>query len=524
MFPCKLSSIDFSKTIFMLYENPFIRFLAALPADRVILQEGENQLTVGQLITESQFLALSLQKSGLKAGQKVVLLAKPGIDFIRIIYANMMVGSVIAIIDPEMGAENYRAKFNQFNPDFAFVDSRLLLLREHPVLAFILRKFGFYLPSLPSFSGVKIFSVGKWLPILSKHSKISLPSNIILPAKIEWLSADDQAPFLITYTSGTLNEPKGVVHTCQSVFESLNLLSEVLKHGGNRSIATHLPHFMLIGIQAGLMVHIWHPESAPASKLDFIQQNDITTLFGPPSDYLPILRHLQAQKQVFPPCLKTLFLGSAPVYCSFLEQLVPLCPQAQVLSLYGMTEHLVTCLQDAKQKLQWHGRGDLVGKPMPGVKITIAPDGEVSVHSSQLFLAYWGIGKAEIPHKTGDLGYLDPNGNLVLTGRKKDMLIRGNFNLYPGLYEPTINKIPGITEAIILGIYDQQKETERVVLVVEGAEHLTAKSIHENLISGPYSIDSQALPDQILFLPLTRSGRQSKVDRKQMRVQIAELV
>jgi acyl-CoA synthetase (AMP-forming)/AMP-acid ligase II len=506
----------------VLFKNSFIQALSEAEPATIVLVDKNMRITAGQLLKDSQNLALYLQTCGVQQGQKVVLMIKPGVDFTKIVYANMMLGTVIAILDPEMGADNFRAKFEQLKPDFVFSDSRLLFLSEHPILKFVLRKVGVQIPFLPSLSGVGVFSVGQWLPLLRRHKRLIIKRSEQL-AQIDFQDFDTNAPFLITYTSGTLHEPKGVVHTCESLFESISLLAHILKHGENKRIATHLPHFMLIGIQAGLTVYIWDDKSSPNQKIAFIKQHQITTLFGPPSDYMPIVRFLQSAQQNLPESLSTIFLGSAPVYPSFLQQFLPLCSDAKVCILYGLTEHLVTCLQDAREKLQWQGRGDLVGKPQQGVTISIAPDGEIHVASKQLFQEYLGMGLSQRPHPTGDLGYLDFNGSLVLTGRKKDMLIRDNFNLYPGLYEPTINRIKGITEAIIIGVYDLHRETESVVLVVEGDASLTEQGIRNQLVSGSYSIDSQALPDKILFRKLARSGRQKKVDRKQIRIELAEL-
>jgi acyl-CoA synthetase (AMP-forming)/AMP-acid ligase II len=503
----------------MLFHNHFTRILASKSPHQIILVEGNTQITAGQLWRESQSLALHLRANGVQKDQKVVILAQVDADFIRLIYANMMLGATIAIIDPEMGAQNFAAKFEQLKPDCVFIDSRLLLLREHPVLRFALRKMGKFIPDLPNLGGIQVFSVGRWLPILSKHKRLTHDAKEVQP-NIHWQDSDPNEPFLITYTSGTLHEPKGVVHSCNSIFASLALLSEVLKSDKNTALATHLPHFALIGIQAGLTVYIWSHMSTPQAKVDFINTNQVTTLFGPPSDFMPLIKLQNTKNELFPSCLKTIFLGSAPVYPSFLHQIIPLCPSARVLSLYGMTEHLVTCMIDARKKKDWHGQGDVVGKPMPGVQITIADDGEICVLSDQLMLEYWGLPAIMRPHRTGDQGYIDSEGNLILTGRKKDMIIRDHFNLYPGLYEPTINKIPGITEAIFLGIYNPTKETEDVILVVEGEPHLSPSYIMNQLKSGPYSIDYQALPDKIIFHTLARSGRQSKVNKALMRTQI----
>jgi len=99
-----------------------------------------------------------------------------------------------------------------------------------------------------------------------------------------------------------------------------------------------------------------------------------------------------------------------------------------------MTENLMVCSQDGRQKLSETIEGDLVGSPFLGVTITVANDGEVCLESDQLFSNYWGAEKNSGKYFTGDLGRIDEKGRLILMGRKKDMIIRRNFNIYPGLY------------------------------------------------------------------------------------------
>ncbi|MBE0666339.1 MAG: acyl--CoA ligase, partial [Bacteroidales bacterium] len=259
---------------------------------------------------------------------------------------------------------------------------------------------------------------------------------------------------------------------------------------------------------------LWDNELLPDKKLDFIIRHRITTLFGPPSDFMPLVIHLEKRKEQFPECIKNIYLGSAPIYGSFLQRLIPRAGQTRITCLYGMTENLMVTYQDGREKAVFTGTGDPVGKAFPGVIISIAKDHEIQIDSKQMFARYW----MQIPqtgsHSTGDLGDFDGNGNLVLIGRKKEMIIRRNFNIYPGLYEPTINKIEGVIEAVMIGIYNQTREDEDVILVVEARKEMTADGILKRLKSGEFSIDREAWPDKVIFMKLPRWGRQQKVNRK----------
>lgn len=497
-----------------------------LADDRVVIRDGKKKLTAAELHQEACELANFLYEKGIKPGDRVLIALPSGIEFIRLISALIRLQALVAIIDPEMGRENYLNKLAQLQPQHAFIDSRLVLLNEHPIARFLLLRLNKRFPNVPRIKNCQLFSVGLWLPIFQKHHKlprVGIQEKIVKQDSMTWVCSAPEDEALIIYTSGTLNEPKGVVHTIKSIDRSLKLLAQLLEEGNNQRIATHLPHFILLGIHAGLEVLVWDNTLSPAKKLAFIEKHQVTTLFGPPADFLPLLHYLEQHKTIFPACLKHIYLGSAPLYRAFLKKMLAYCDQTLVTCLYGMTENLMVCYQDAREKVSLEGEGDLVGIPFKGVRLSIAQDSEVLLESDQLFKGYDRTQVHEGTYATGDLGRLDEQGRLWLLGRKKDMIIRRNFNLYPGLYEPTIHQIPGVQAAAMVGVYREDRADEEVFLVIEGESRLNAPDIFSLLKEGPFAIDTEAFPDRILFRQLPRSGRQLKVDKKVLRAYCATI-
>ena len=184
-----------------------------------------------------------------------------------------------------------------------------------------------------------------------------------------------------------------------------------------------------------------------------------------------------------------------------------------------MTEHLITSIADGRQKLNYDCTGDFLGDISDTVEIKINSDGEILVKSNQLFKHYLGQDEVIDFHSTGDLGFIDSKGSLILTGRKKDMIIRRDFNLYPALYEDTVRKIPGILEAVFIGIYDENSFDEKVYLVIE-TNTISEVEVMHKLKTGIYSIDFEALPDKIIKMEMPRLGRHHKIDK----IQIAEII
>jgi acyl-CoA synthetase (AMP-forming)/AMP-acid ligase II len=502
------------------YRTPFSDALSKLPVHTILFSKGHQSVTAEELYKNSIALANGLRQKGFKEKDCIVIIVPAGKEFLEIFFAANLLKGIIAIIDPEMGRDNFESKLKQLNPKWMFIDSRLLFLKENSLLLRLYLKFSNH-PFYFSFNNdAAIIATGKKLPLRKNYiSYNNLYSTSTQPASFTD-NADDE--FMITYTSGTLAEPKGVVHSVQSLYKSLLKIKEFLTSFHNIRLAAYLPHFLLFGICSGNPVFLFDKNRSSKWMISFFEKNDITVLFGPPSFYMALIEYCSNRKRLLPASLQLLILGSAPVHPKFVEMLYAVSPaQTKVLCLYGMTENLITCSIDGREKINSRYPGDIVGKPFEGNEISIAADGEIVVQSPQLFSRYLHLQERETPHHTGDLGYLTTDGLLVLNGRKKDMIIRRDTNIYPAIYEKTIKNIPGIDEAVLIGIYSEQKHDEEVYLVVE-PEKYSATELMKLLKAGKYSIDKEALPDKIVFMKIPLSGRQNKVDRKKIRQKLIQ--
>ena len=199
----------------------------------------------------------------------------------------------------------------------------------------------------------------------------------------------------------------------------------------------------------------------------------------------------------------------------------------RVYSAYAMTEMLPVSFVEMGDKLAYEGSGDLVGAPCPGVQLRIAGDGEVMASGPNLCKGYLA-GPALSELATGDLGRIDPDGRLVLLGRKKDMIIRGAYNIYPGLIEDAIAGISGVRRCALVGVYDENRADEVVVLAFEPEDgfgaHDVQSRIQREISSGPHRIDIQARPDHIVAVGIPLSGRSHKVDKGALREVVRDLV
>jgi acyl-CoA synthetase (AMP-forming)/AMP-acid ligase II len=296
-------------------------------------------------------------------------------------------------------------------------------------------------------------------------------------------------------------------------------MATIIRNENPGTIVTHLPHFALIGMTTGFITTFWKENLTAKKRIKFIEENQITTLFGPPAEYLELVNYCRFKNISLPTCLNHLIIGSAPVLKPFLKELRRMTP-ARITCIYGMTENLLVASADGDEKLSYQGQGDLIGKVQSQVEYIISDDSELLIRSPMLFKRYFHEKEGPIYHPTGDLVLEDEQGRLVMIGRKKNMIIRGNKNIYPGLYEDTICNIPGVSYAVMEGHYNIDSHDEEVILVIEGRPGLTVNYILRSLRSGEYQIDTDALPDHIFFMTLPRYGRQKKINRSLLQQEI----
>jgi long-chain acyl-CoA synthetase len=223
--------------------------------------------------------------------------------------------------------------------------------------------------------------------------------------------------------------------------------------------------------------------------------------------------------------LRYVVSGGAPLPPEVAEALLRRLPQVEIREGYGLTETsaLVTSTPPGQARL------GSVGKAAPGIEVRIDGDvevGEICVRSRCVMLGYWQAPEltAEAIRDgwlyTGDLGYLDDDGYLYVVDRKKDLIIRGGFNVFPRDVEEALLEHPAVAAAGVVGRPDEA-HGEEVVAFVElgsgqeiGADKLVAWS-KERIGGYKYPREVHLVPS----LPLTPVG---KIDRKALRARILE--
>jgi acyl-CoA synthetase (AMP-forming)/AMP-acid ligase II len=281
-------------------------------------------------------------------------------------------------------------------------------------------------------------------------------------------------------------------------------------------------HMIVPALRAGATVFVPQAlQPQPAVFVENVKRFRITHLFEVTANLEMVVRHLESTSQSFPQHLKQIVVGAAPVRRAFFRRLAPLLPRdSTAWCVYGMTEMLPVAAITLDEKLAFEGDGDIVGAPVDAVGIALR-DEELFVSGPHLFDRYLG-GAHVNEHATGDLARID-GGRIVLLGRSKDMIIRGEHNIYPALHEPVVERIPGVRRCAMIGIFDEDRADEKIVLVVEPETHREYNErefilgVKAAITNGPNRIDDVAQPDEIVVMNIPLGGRSQKVDKVALR-------
>lgn len=285
-------------------------------------------------------------------------------------------------------------------------------------------------------------------------------------------------------------------------------------------------HSTLPALLAGARVVLPKIGAGSPVVLNLLHRSRATHAFFVPSDLHRMVTYCEQHGRALPDTLRQIVLGSGPVDRPLLARLRPFLPSAaRVQSVYGLTEMAPVACVDMTEKLAWRGEGDLVGAPLPGSRVRIGEGGELYVAGDRLCGRY--LDREPLTEvATGDLARLDDEGRIVLLGRVKDMIIRGRYNIYPALYEGKIAEIPGIARCALIGVWDERLGDEHVVLVLEPTVKETnpvqLKRRVALALRAEALVDTLALPDEIVVMPLPESGRTHKIDRNALRRKLAE--
>jgi acyl-CoA synthetase (AMP-forming)/AMP-acid ligase II len=452
-----------------------------------------NSVSYGELVQGMYNVAYHAKQHGMVPGEKLLFACKPDIKSLTLALGLIRYGITLTIVDPMTSDELFKNRVGLVGPEYAVGAPILYHLSKHRRVAYkLLRKqiadFSQAAPNLLSYGGTykEATDISNWTTGNHAESSASYVSS---------------NPAIIVFTSGTTSEPKGVVHTIDTLSASIEPFAELM---GIKSGSKVYSEPMTLGLVALSHGAEW---IIPGKEKRF---PECDVWFATPADILRGLKRIRKYKKT--PHLRTVAAGAAPVLPSLVSELESNLVADKILSVYGMTEMLPIAVGDARKKFDFLHQGDFVGKAV-GDTFVVAKEKELFISGPALMKKYLTSEPlTELP--TGDFGTVDDEGNIILQGRKKDMFIRGDMNVYPGLYEPGLATITGVKNVALIGIPDEYGDDEIVLAVtpLEGFSESTVKVQVEKDMAK--FVDADAVPSEVVVLsqfPL--SGRADKLDR-----------
>jgi long-chain acyl-CoA synthetase len=331
---------------------------------------------------------------------------------------------------------------------------------------------------------------------------------------------DDAELAALVYTGGTTGRAKGVMLTHANLWEAGRRGHEAGHVPGIDRSLSCLPLAHSYGLLV-LNVALHHPERPqsvlmrwfdPESWLKLAQEHRIQIAPVVPSMLYVLLA--QPLEDYDLSSLHFVASGAAPLSLGAIEEFVRRVPGVQIREGYGLTETSALVSTNPPGRCKY----GTVGPPVPGTDVRIV-DGEVCVRSELVMAGYWNEPEltAETIREgwlyTGDMGRVDDDGYLTIVDRKKDLIIRGGFNVFPRDIEEALLEHPAVATACVLGRPDPVYGEEVVAFVT-----VTGETDEERLVAfGRERLGGYKYPREIhvvVALPLTPVG---KADRKALR-------
>jgi acyl-CoA synthetase (AMP-forming)/AMP-acid ligase II len=346
-------------------------------------------------------------------------------------------------------------------------------------------------------------------------------------------------------TGGTTGKPKGVMNTHRSVQTAMAHMIIVGHYEGDEKPVnlaaapmTHTAGILSLPVtmRGGTVVVITRPD--PQLMLAAIPKHKVTELFLPPTVIYRLLEIPDLNKKVDLSSLKYFFYGAAPMSVEKLKVALEVFGPVMTGS-YGQTEApgTISSLPPGDHFIGGKVAGDerlsSVGKPNPLVRVEIMNDaneilprgetGEICVRGDLVMKGYYKDSEKTAETiidgwlHTGDVGNIDAEGYLHITDRKKDMIISGGFNVYPGEVEQVIWGHPAVQDCAVIGVPDERwGEAVKAVVELNKGQTVTAEEIIALCKKRLGSVKAPKMVDFIEQLPRSPVG---KVLKRELRAE-----
>ena len=488
------------------------RHAQAAPA-RVAVSDGARTLDYGGLWRDARRFAARLAALGVVRGDRLALILPNGFEAVVATYDGWLAGAIVVPL-------NAQAKARDFEPWLRHAGARVVVHEaDH-------RDAGLAVAALDPRPHV-IATRGASADALAWDDALAIEAAPPAPP------SDADAPALILYTSGTTGRPKGVVLSHANLGANVQAIVAYLELAANDSIVSVLPFYYSYGssvlhthLAAGARVVLEANTVFPHLVVEAIARERATGFSGVPSTFLLLLNRVTLADHDLS-SLRYLTQAGGAMAPAVAARLRAALPRARLFVMYGQTE--ATARLSYLPPERFDDKPGSVGVPVAGVEIEVRDEhgaalpadqvGEVHVRGPNVMRGYWQDPAltAEVLAqgwlRTGDMGRLDADGFLFLSGRRSDMIKTGAHRVHPQDIEEVIAELREVAEVAVVGVDDALlgQVIKACIVPVDGAEIVPdrIKAHCRERLAG-YKIPK--FVELLSALPKTASGKIRRAD------------
>jgi len=497
--------------------------------DALVDVPAGRRWTYSQLRQDVLQLAAGLRRAGLRRGDRVGVWSPNRWEWVLVQFATAEIGVILVTMNPSYRAREVEFVVNQAGMRWVFAAQKF---RDADYVGMLADAAA----SCPGLEHVAVFGTDGF----SELSTADHESD----ADAEGLSADD--PINVQYTSGTTGRPKGATLSHDNILNNGFFVGELLGYTPADRVCIRVPFYHCFGMVMGNLACITHgsamvipaPSFDPAATMSAVEAESCTSLYGVPTMFIAELA-LDDFETFDLSSLRTGIMAGSPCPEQIMRHVVSRMHMAQVSICYGMTETSPVSTQtriDDPVEL----RVGTVGRVGPHLEIKIVDPGtgdvtdrgaigELCTRGYSVMLGYWDepektaeVLDADGWMHTGDLAVMDDAGYVQITGRSKDMVIRGGENIYPREVEEFLYTHPDVRDAQVIGVPDDKYGEELMAWIVlrPGASTVTADDIRTFAAD---KLARQKIPRYVRTIdefPMTVTGKVRKVELREMAVEL----
>ncbi|MFJ3201328.1 AMP-binding protein [Streptomyces sp. NPDC086989] len=459
--------------------------------DALVDLASGRRWTYAELAADVDALALGLLDLGIVKGDRVGIWAPNRSEWTLVQYATAKIGAILVTVNPAYRSHEVEYVLRQ-------AGIRLLVAAERfktSDYAGMIEEVG---PRCPELEFTVLLERPEWTSLLER-GRTGDPDRLDRAAAE--LSPDD--PVNIQYTSGTTGFPKGATLSHHNILNNGFFVGELCHYTEQDRVCIPVPFYHCFGMVMGNLACTSHgaamvipaPSFDPEATLAAVQAEACTSLYGVPTMFIAELAAPGFDTYDLS-SLRTGIMAGSPCPTEVMKQVIDRMGMREVSICYGMTETSPVSTQtraddSVERRVSTVGRVGphlevKVVDPESGRTVPRGEPGELCTRGYSVMLGYWGepertaesVDAARWMH-TGDLAVMDEDGYLSITGRIKDMVIRGGENVYPREIEEFLHTHPDVLDVQVIGVPDAKYGEELMawVRMREGARPLTAAAV-----------------------------------------------